>query len=100
MMTRTLVERVIDSTGIHYCAGENAALFLASVESEYLRALKSRAEWLVSQFAEYSEDQFAGQCSVSLIDGLRNFKQPSRAWGQLMSFGGFSAKAFSVSFSE
>src|SRR5690348_380749 len=35
MMTRDLIEREANSKGIRYSAGDNAAPFLASVESDY-----------------------------------------------------------------
>src|ERR1700730_15476470 len=48
MMTRELVEREFGAEGIQYRAGENATPFLSSLESEYLKALKERAAWLVN----------------------------------------------------
>src|SRR3984893_7458792 len=47
MMTRELVAREFGPEGIRYRAGENAAPFLSSLESDYLKALKDRAAWLV-----------------------------------------------------
>src|SRR5580698_8824040 len=48
MMTRDLVEREMTADGIRYKAGENASPFLALLESEYLKALKQRAAWLIA----------------------------------------------------
>src|SRR5689334_14744461 len=39
MMTRDLVEREFDTDGIRYRAGENAAPFLSTLESDYLTQL-------------------------------------------------------------
>src|ERR1035438_6479998 len=40
MMTRELVSREFVAEGIRYRAGENAAPFLSSLESDYLKAIK------------------------------------------------------------
>ena len=58
MMTRNLIEREVATDGIKYRAGENAAPFLALLASEYLLALKGRAEWLVARFGDHSEQDF------------------------------------------
>lgn len=58
MMTRDLVVREMTAEGIRYKAGENAAPFLALLESEYLKALKDRAAWLISRLADLSEEDF------------------------------------------
>lgn len=52
MMTRDLVVRVIDEQGISFQAGESAAMFLDSLRTPYLSALKDRAEWLVYHLAD------------------------------------------------
>lgn len=54
MMTRDLVVRVIDEQGISFRAGESAAMFLDSLRTPYLSALKDRAEWLVCHLADYT----------------------------------------------
>jgi ABC-3C biological conflict system middle component len=58
MMTRALVEREITTNGIRFRAGENAAPFLALLESEYLTALKKRAAWLIANLGDHSEQDF------------------------------------------
>lgn len=58
MMTRHLVERDINADGLFYRAGENAALFLDSMESEYSNSLRERARWLVRELGDRSEEQF------------------------------------------
>ena len=44
MMTRDLVSRRAEQTGIYYFAGESASMFLDSLRTSYLSALKERAE--------------------------------------------------------
>jgi len=58
MMTRELVTREFEADGIRYRAGENAAPFLSSLESGYLKALKDRAAWLVKSLGDLSEQEF------------------------------------------
>jgi hypothetical protein len=58
MMTRDLVRREATDRGFLYQAGENATVFLSSLESDYLVALKERAEWLVSALGKMSELEF------------------------------------------
>jgi hypothetical protein len=58
MMTRDLVIREFGTDGIRYMAGENAAPFLSSLETEYLRGLKERATWLVNSLGDHSEQEF------------------------------------------
>jgi ABC-3C biological conflict system middle component len=58
MMTRQLIEREADERGIRYSAGENAAPFLASLESDYLCGLKQRAVWLIGALGDHTEQAF------------------------------------------
>ena len=58
MMTRDLVEREFDTDGIRYRAGENAAPFLSTLESDYLKQLRDRAAWLVDELGHLNERDF------------------------------------------
>ena len=58
MMTRHLVEREATEEGFRYRAGENAAPFLASLESDYLTALKERAAWLADELGSSGDSEF------------------------------------------
>jgi hypothetical protein len=58
MMTRGLVELAVEETGMRYRAGETAALFLETLETDYALELKARAEWLVSHLANYTDAEF------------------------------------------
>ena len=58
MMTRDLVRREMGPQGILYGAGENAAPFLASLESPYLTSLKQRAAWLVKHLGSLTDIEF------------------------------------------
>lgn len=58
MMTRDLISREVQPSGIRYAAGESAQFFLSSLTSPYLIALKDRATWLMGYVADYSDPQF------------------------------------------
>jgi hypothetical protein len=58
MMSRELIGRELHSDGIRYRAGESASLFLNSLQTPYLVALKGRAEWLVDHLKGYSDSEF------------------------------------------
>ena len=58
MMTRDLVEREVGVEGISYRAGEAAAMFLESLTTPYICALKERAEWLTNRLSDYDEAAF------------------------------------------
>lgn len=58
MMTRDLVERDVGVEGISYRAGEAAAMFLESLTTPYICAVKERAEWLTNRLSDYDEAAF------------------------------------------
>ncbi len=57
MMSRKLVVREYDKTGIVYSASDNATPFLDSLASRYVGMLKERAIWLIEVFDEYTDKQ-------------------------------------------
>jgi len=81
MMTRELVEREVNVTGIRYRAGENAATFLSSLESDYLRALKDRAAWLVRTMGDRDEQGFKEVMRESFDHWVEEFQAVERSWG-------------------
>jgi hypothetical protein len=58
MMTRDLVRREARSDGIRYSAGESAMPYMEALQTDYLRALKQRAAWLVGALGDHTEAQF------------------------------------------
>lgn len=60
MMTRDLVQRLVQADGIRYRAGEAASMFLDSLRTPYLTGLKDRAGWLVHHLADYTDSEFEG----------------------------------------
>jgi hypothetical protein len=81
MMTRELVQREITLEGIKYSAGENAATFLASLSSAYLRALKDRAAWLVSALGSHTDKEFKGVMRRFFDDWVEEFQHVERSMG-------------------
>jgi len=56
MMSRGLVNRVIDTSGILYRASEYADTFLSSLTASYLEALRQRGEWVLNTFGELDDE--------------------------------------------
>lgn len=81
MMTRELIQREITSDGIKYCAGENAATFLNSLSSTYLRALKDRADWLVGALGSHTDREFKGVMRRFFDDWVEEFQHIERSMG-------------------
>ncbi|MDI7864625.1 hypothetical protein MRS76_22085 [Rhizobiaceae bacterium n13] len=57
-MSRKLVERTAEKTGIVYRAGEMADVFLSTLTSEYMSLLQLRAQWVAEAFGDMSDDEF------------------------------------------
>lgn len=57
MISRGLVERVVDERGISYMAGELAETFVSSMTVPYSRALCERGQWAVSSFGEMDDEK-------------------------------------------
>lgn len=81
MMTRALVERQVTAEGIKYGAGENAATFLSSLSTGYLRSLKERAAWLVGALGSYHDVEFRGVMRRFFDDWVEEFQNVERSIG-------------------
>ena len=81
MMTRDLVHREVSTEGIRYCAGENAAPFLGALQSTYLRALKYRANWLISTFGVTSEPEFRAVMRKFFDRWVEEFQRAEQSLG-------------------
>lgn len=57
MMSRKLVIREYDRTGIVYQASENATPFMDGLESRYVGLLKERAAWVIEAFDDHTDKQ-------------------------------------------
>ena len=81
MMTRGLVDREFQPDGIRYQAGENAAPFLAALESEYLTGLRERARWLIDVLADRSEQEFRAVMRRFFDGWVEEFQAVERSLG-------------------
>jgi hypothetical protein len=81
MMTRDLVARVVEADGIRYRAGETAALFLDSLRSPYLSALKLRANWLVGHLQGYDDAAFRALMRRFFDNWVIEFQTVERSLG-------------------
>lgn len=59
MGRRLVVEKEFTADGIVYRAGEYAVLFLDALTSEYAGQLRQRANWVVNQFKDMSDQELA-----------------------------------------
>lgn len=67
MISRGLINRFVDETGITYRAGELAETFLESLCTPYLIALRERATWVIQTFGDMDDEEFRGTMN-SLFD--------------------------------
>lgn len=59
MQTRGLVQRLVTPRGFRYRAGEEAGLFVDTLSSNYIVALKERADWLIAAIQPMSDEELA-----------------------------------------
>lgn len=57
MVSRGLIQRVVNEDGFSYRACEIAETFLASLASQYMLALKERADWVAHTFSGISDEE-------------------------------------------
>lgn len=81
MMTRSLVERCVDKSGIRYGAGEMAATFIDSLQTTYLARMKERAGWLVEYLADYEDDAFDALMRKFFDNWVIEFQNAERSLG-------------------
>jgi hypothetical protein len=81
MMTRELIDRELYPDGIRYRAGESAALFLSSLRTPYLVALKERAQWLVDYHKDYTDREFRALMRQFFDDWVVEFQNLERSLG-------------------
>ncbi len=55
MVSKGLIARHAEASGISYVAGDFAETFLASLGSAYTVALRERADWVVHEFGQLDE---------------------------------------------
>lgn len=81
MVSKGLVSRHIDDSGIVYTAGDFAETFLSSLTSEYIRTLADRAEWVVREFGDLNDADLkvrVGEFSEQWIEQFQSLKRGGR----------------------
>lgn len=81
MMTREFVSRQVGPDGIRYIAGENAVPFLRAVQSDYLKALQERAQWLVHHLGDMTESEFRALLQRFFDRWVEEFQNVERSKG-------------------
>jgi hypothetical protein len=81
MMTRDLIRREVSNEGIRYRAGENAATFLAALETEYLTSLKGRADWLNDVVGKKTDQEFRTLMRRFFDGWIEEFQAAERSLG-------------------
>jgi len=74
MISRGLVERVIDTSGISYSAGEMAETFLSTLTSSYLIELRERAIWVINKFGNLKNDLLRQTMSTVFGQWIEEFQ--------------------------
>lgn len=58
MMSRGLIEQIVDESGILFQAGDNSEFFVNALQTPYLQQLYERAQWLAGYFERHSDEDF------------------------------------------
>jgi hypothetical protein len=79
MVSKGLVERRVDSSGISYCAGEFSETFLSSLASDYTITLKERASWIVHEFGDLTDAQLKERVGEYFDQWIEQFQVPQQS---------------------
>lgn len=74
MVSRGLIVRHAESTGITYEAGDFAETFLRSLTSTYATALRDRATWVVKNFSELSDEELKEKIGAFFEQWIEQFQ--------------------------
>jgi hypothetical protein len=80
--SRALLERRFDGTGISFCATERSASFLDALGTEYVRALRERAQWLVHTYGNLPDKELDQLVRDHLGDWGAEFELESVLWSE------------------
>lgn len=81
MITRKLVDRVAEKTGIMYCAGEMADVFLSSLTTPYMTQLQLRAQWVAEIFGEMPDVEFRTRMQSNFDKWVEQFHVVEKSVG-------------------
>ena len=83
MMSRNLIEQIIDESGIYYQAGELSETFLNSLTAPYLQTLRNRSEWVVKQYAQTDEDALRKIVAEYFGEWIEEFQNVQKSLGNI-----------------
>ena len=81
-MSRNLVQRRFEGTGIHYAATEQTSAFLDVLSAKYTIALRERAEWLVSHLGTMADNQLEEFVRLHIDKWGAEFEMESVLWSE------------------
>ncbi len=79
LLTRRLVERLAEETGIVYRATDEAQPFLDSLGSDYMQGLRHRAEWIEDTFGSMTDMELNGFISQRFAQWTTVFQSAETA---------------------
>ena len=81
-MSRGLIDELYRESGVAYVATERTGSFLDAMVSEYVHALRDRAEWVVDSFTSYSDSDLDTFVKEHLGEWGAEFKMDSVLWAE------------------
>lgn len=74
LISRRLVERHIDASGISYSASDDAGPFLDCLQTHYSQLLRDRAHWAIEAFGGYDDDDLKSYFDAHFERWTREFQ--------------------------
>jgi hypothetical protein len=81
MMSRNLIEQIIEESGIYYQAGELSETFLNSLTAPYLQALLARSEWVVDNYSKKNDDELRNTVAKYFGEWIEEFHTVQKSLG-------------------
>ena len=81
-MSRGLIDELYRESGVAYVATERTGSFLDAMVSEYVHALRDRAEWVVDLFTSYSDSDLDTFVKEHLGEWGAEFEMDSVLWAE------------------
>lgn len=79
MVSKGLVIRHVDDSGIVFAAGDFAETFLSSLTSDYIRILVDRAAWVVREFGELPDADLKARVGEYFEQWIEQFQAPQKS---------------------
>lgn len=81
MVSRNLIIRHVEKTGIAYSAHDMADTFLNSLTSGYTKSMRDRAEWLAEEFSAATDAEFHQKANTVIEKWTEQFQQVHMSLG-------------------